>query len=169
MVIPGFCYYLYAMGSSSGIFTTAEKASLKANKIKLKDAAGMHVPQLQQLLDVPLQRAREIHGLYEFQAIPSIGIQFAKDLLSIGCFSLGELQHKTGPDLIHELELKTGVWQDPCVEDQCRLVVHYANNGDTGRQWWHFTADRKAYRTQHGYPADRPAKPWYELLGYPAR
>jgi hypothetical protein len=157
------------MAHSSSILTPKEKARLKANKVRLKDVSSYAVPELQQTLDVPLLRAREIAALYEFQAIPSVGIMFAKDLLSMGYYSLTELKHKTGPQLIHELELKTGVWQDPCVEDLCRLVVHYANYGDTGKQWWHFTAERKVYREKHGYLPDRPSKAWYELLGYPAK
>lgn len=161
--------FITFMARSSSILTPTEKARLKANKVKLREVGCYAVSDLQHLLDVSLQRAREIFALYEFQSIPSIGIQFAKDLLSIGYYTLAELQDKTGPGLIHELELKTGVWQDPCVEDQCRLVVHFANHGNTGKQWWHFTAERKAYREKHGYPPDRPAKAWYELLGYPAR
>lgn len=151
------------------VLTVTEKASLRKGRVSAGQLQQMSVAMIAEILNCEVARAKEIHALAVFTSIPSIGIKFAEDLISIGYFSLGALADKTGPELIHELELKTGVWQDPCVEDQCRLVADVARNGNTGRQWWHFTAERKVYRAQHGYPPDRPTKAWYELLGYPAR
>jgi hypothetical protein len=48
----------------------------------------------------------------------------------MGYFSLDELKDKDGAKLTDEYELKKGYWTDPCVEDQFRLVVHYANTND---------------------------------------
>jgi AraC-like DNA-binding protein len=52
------------------------------------------------------------------------------------------------------------------VEDQFRLVVHYADHPGTIRNWWDFTNERKAFRQVNGYPADRPQKPWFDLEQY---
>ena len=72
-----------------------------------------------------------------------------------------EMKDKDGAKLLEDLEFSTGTWIDPCVEDQCRLVVHYANEIDTELNWWDFTEERKKYRLENGYPADRPKKAWF--------
>ena len=97
-----------------------------------------------------------------FQQIPSVGIKFAEDLIFLGYFSLEELTEQDGAKLVEEYERRKGFWIDSCVEDQFRLAVHYARNGDQGKTWWSFTDARKAYRAAHGYPADRPKLAWYE-------
>lgn len=101
-----------------------------------------------------------------FQSIPSIGPKFARDLISLGIYTINDLLDKDGPGLFNELERKQGFWTDPCVEDQFRLAVHYANHPGSKKNWWDFTAARKAYRAQHGYPAERPTRAWHE--GSPA-
>lgn len=108
----------------------------------------------------------ELHALSEFQSLPSIGVRFAHDLISMGFYSLDELKKKDPVKLIHTLEKQVGAWADPCLEDQFRLVVHYAKNRNSKKNWWDFTPERKAYRQQYGYPKDRPAKAWYELEEY---
>ncbi len=146
--------------------TVEEKAQLRAAKLKIADLSSLSTDNIGSILNVAPARAREINALITFQAIPSIGIKFAEDLISIGYYSLEELATKDGPTLIHELETHCGYWIDPCVEDQCRLVVDYANNKDKTKNWWDFTQERKAYRAEFGYPANRPIKAWYETLGY---
>jgi hypothetical protein len=59
-------------------------------------------------------------------------------------------------------ERKKGFTVDPCVEDQFRLVVYYANTHDAKKTWWDFTEERKKFRLENGYPADRPTKAWHE-------
>jgi len=146
-----------------------ETKRLRANKIRQSDVCEYLVDDLIALLNVPLKRAKEIYALAEFQSIPSIGIKFAQDLISIGYYSLGELKDKEGARLIEDLELSTGTWIDPCVEDQCRLVVDYAKNHDNSKNWWDYTDERKKYRLENGYPANRPQKAWFELEKYRAR
>jgi len=143
-----------------------ERKFLRLNKIKISDLINYQVEELQLLLDVPAMRAMEIRALVEFQRVPSIGIKFARDLISLGYYSLDDLKAKDGAKLLDELELSTGTWIDPCVEDQCRLVVHYANERDDELNWWDFTEERKQYRTENGYPANRPKKAWFELEKY---
>ena len=146
--------------------TEDEKSKLRAAKFKIADLPSFSVADIVNILDMAPARAKEINALITFQSIPSIGVKFAGDLISIGYYSLASLKDKDGPTLIHELETHCGYWIDPCVEDQCRLVVHYANNKDETKSWWDFTGERKAYRAEFGYPDNRPLKPWYEDLGY---
>ena len=139
--------------------TPDEQKRRRANKIKSSEISEYLVDDLVTLLDIPKARAREIHALAEFQSVPSIGIKFAQDLISLGYYSLDELKDKDGARLIEDLESLTGTWIDPCVEDQCRLAVDYANNHDDCKNWWDFTEERKQYRIEKGYPANRPKKP----------
>ncbi|NEW81159.1 MAG: Pathogenicity locus [Mariniphaga sp.] len=143
-----------------------EQKRLRTNKIKYSRITEYLVDDLSMLLNVPPTRAKEIYALAEFQLIPSIGIKFAQDLISLGYYSLDELKEKDGAKLIEDLELSAGTWIDPCVEDQCRLAVDYANNRDNCKKWWDFTDERKKYRLENGYPANRPQKAWFELEKY---
>ncbi len=144
--------------------TDAEKQRLKHNKIKLSNTNDYAVDELEVILGVSFERAREIYALVEFQSIPSVGIRFAEDLVSLGYYSIDELKGKDGALLTNEFELLKGYWIDPCVEDQFRLVVYYANNKDSSKNWWDFTNERKKYRLENGYPASRPTKAWHETL-----
>jgi hypothetical protein len=136
--------------------TKPEKQSLRANKVKTADLLNFAVDELAVLLNVCFERAREVHALAEFQTIPSIGIKFAEDLIFLGFYSISELKGMNGSHLLENYEFKKGFSTDPCVEDQFRLVVHYANTNDATKNWWDFTRERKAYRLENGYPAKRP-------------
>jgi hypothetical protein len=146
--------------------TVSEKANLRKNKIKIADILGFATDELEVLLNATSERAKEIYALAEFQTVPSVGIKFAEDLVFLGYYSLTELKNKNGAKLTDEYELKKGFWIDPCVEDQFRLVVNFANTHDTKKTWWDFTEERKKYRLKKGYPKSRPKKSWVEILGY---
>ena len=152
------------MKSAKLYLLETEKRQLKQNKIKINDLGSYAVDEIGVLLDSSRERAAEISALLVFQAIPSIGPKFARDLISLGYYTINDLFDKTGPDLLNELERKQGFWTDPCVEDQFWLAVHYANNPAGNKNWWDFTAARKAYRAKHGYPADRPLMAWHEVM-----
>jgi hypothetical protein len=143
--------------------TDVEKANLRKNKIKIADILDFAIDELEVLLNAPSERAKEIHALAEFQTVPSIGIKFAEDLVFLGYYSLNELKHKDGAKLTDEYEQKKGYWIDPCVEDQFRLIVNFANTNDTKKNWWDFTAERKKFRIENGYPKSRPQKAWFEI------
>ncbi len=143
--------------------TDPERASLRKNKVKIRQILDYAPDELEVLLGAEPERAKELYALAEFQTIPSVGIKFAEDLVFLGYYSISELKGKDGAELTNLYERKKGFWIDSCVEDQFRLVVHYANTGDTGKTWWNFTPDRKAFRAQHGYPADRPETCWYDV------
>jgi len=144
--------------------TDVEKANLRKNKIKIANILDFATDELEVLLNVTTKRAKEIYALAEFQTIPSIGIKFAEDLVFLGYYSLNELKNKDGAKLADEYERKKGYRIDPCVEDQFRLAVNFANTNDTQKTWWDFTEERKKYRLEHGYPKSRPKKAWYETI-----
>ncbi len=146
--------------------TETEKASLRKHKIKIANILDFATDELEVLLNATAERAKEIYALAEFQTVPSVGIKFAEDLVFLGYYSLKELKEKDGAKLIDEYEKKSGYWVDPCVEDQFRLIVNFANTNDTTKTWWDFTEERKKFRTNNGYPKSRPQKAWFETLGY---
>ena len=133
-----------------------EKANLRKNKIKIADILDFATDELEVLLNATTERAKEIYALAEFQTVPSVGIKFAEDLVFLGYYSLNELKNQNGAQLTDEYELKKGYRIDPCVEDQFRLVVNFANTHDTKKTWWDFTEERKKFRTENGYPNSRP-------------
>jgi AraC-like DNA-binding protein len=143
-----------------------EKRKLRANKVKLSEIHHHSVEHLRAILGISKIRAMELKALSEFQTIPSIGIQFALDLISLGFYSIQELKGKDPAKLVDRLERQVGAWIDPCVEDQVRLCVHYAEHFDNRVNWWDFTKERKAFRQQYGYPANRPKMPWHQLEKY---
>ncbi|MEO0472882.1 MAG: helix-hairpin-helix domain-containing protein [Bacteroidota bacterium] len=142
--------------------TSDERTALRRQKVRIRALAEHSVSQLSDILSVSPERARYLRALAEFQQIPSIGIRFAEDLIFLGYYSLAELQDKDGAHLVEEFERRKGFWIDSCVEDQFRLAVHFAHHQDMSKQWWDFTAERKAYRAEFGYPADRPLLAWHE-------
>jgi hypothetical protein len=144
--------------------TPGEKQQIKKNGLTISRLNEFAADEICVLLNANKQRADEICALISFQGIPSIGPKFANDLVSIGYYTIDDLLDKDGPSLFNELERKQGFWTDPCVEDQFWLAVHYAHNRGSNKNWWDFTAARKAYRAQYGYPAERPARAWHELV-----
>ena len=146
--------------------TAAEKKILRSGKIKFTELYLYSRKEIQFWLATSRIRAMELFALSEFQSVPSIGIKFAHDLISLGYYSLDELRKKQPEKLVHQLEKQIGAWIDPCIEDQFRLAIYYANHKDSKRNWWDFTQERKAYRLKYGYPSDRPSRPWHELEQY---
>lgn len=132
-----------------------ERKSLRRNKIRISQITEMSQEALERILQTGKHRARELKALADFQSIPSIGPEFARDLISLGYYSLEQLKEKNGAELMMDLEKKLGYQVDPCVEDQFRLVVHYANNPGSCKRWWDFTEDRKHHRKTSGYPSDK--------------
>lgn len=146
--------------------TATEKEQLRKSKIRIDQIADYATDELCMLMHISDQRAKEIHAIIAFQKYQSIGPKFAKDLVQMGYYSIDQLKEKNGAELLDEYERFINAWTDPCVEDQFRLVVYYANHPNDKKQWWDFTEDRKAFRAQYGYPATRPKRPWPELEKY---
>jgi hypothetical protein len=141
-----------------------EKGSLRKHKAKISKILDYSPDEIEVLLNVSDSRAKEIFALADFQQVPSIGIKFAKDLISMGFYSMDDLQGKTGAELTDLHEKHIGYKTDPCVEDQFRLIVYFAKTKDYSKNWWDFTTERKAYRAEFGYPKDRLKKSWTEVL-----
>lgn len=140
-----------------------EKAQLRRAKIKISEVHTHGEEKLARILGISDERARTVKALAEFQEVPSIGYELAGKLVHrLGIYSLKELKDKNGAELLNELEQRLGVWTDPCVEDQIRCVVYFANNPSSNKKWFDFTNERKDYRKKNGYPEDRPKKAWYE-------
>lgn len=140
-----------------------ERRSLRKNKIKKSQLLEYSPEELSIKLKVSKRRARELYALADFQRIPSIGIEFAKDLIFLGYHSVNDLRGRKGAELLDLYETKKGYKTDPCVEDQFRLAVDFAESTDYSKRWWDFTKERKQYRIEHGYPEDRPVKNWTEV------
>ena len=146
--------------------TQTEKQLLKNKKITQKLLQNYAPDEIAAVLKVSPQRAKELNALAEFQSIPSLGINFAEELIAQNYYSLEQLKGKSAVELFNAFERHCGAWADPCVEDSYRLLVHYIEHRDQSKRWWDFTAERKAYREKFGFPADRPVQPWYELPSY---
>jgi hypothetical protein len=144
--------------------SATEKQQLKKNRLNISRLNEFAADEISVLLNTSKQRANEISALITFQTIPSIGPKFAHDLISLGYYSINDLVDKDAATLFDELEHKQGFRTDPCVEDQFRLAVHHAQHRGSNKNWWDFTAERNAYRAAYGYPPERPAKAWHELI-----
>lgn len=146
--------------------TDFERTNLRKSRVKIVDLLNYAVDELEELLSATPERAKTIFALAQFQTVPSIGIKFAEDLICLGYYSLNELKDKEGAKLTDEFEQKKGFRIDPCVEDQFRLVVNFANTKDKTKTWWSFTEERKKYRVENGYPTNRPKKAWHQTIAY---
>lgn len=153
------------MKSKSNIqleLSASERKQLRANKVKKADILDFAYDELEIILGVSEKRAKEIYALADFQQIPSIGIKFARDLIFLGYYKIEDLKGKNGAELTNEYEKLKGFSTDPCVEDQFRLAVDFAENRNFSKNWWDFTGERKEFRNEFGYPNDRPKKKWTE-------
>lgn len=152
------------MGNPKLPLTPTEKRRLRKSQIKIGELHTYSVEQLSTFLEIPAERARMLRALAEFQRVPSIGLSFAETIVqNMQIYSLKEVKNRNPAELLDELEKRLGYWVDPCVEDQIRCIIHYANNPGSKYQWFDFTEDRKQYRAKYGYPSDRPKYAWYEL------
>lgn len=142
--------------------SASERKMLRKNKIKKSDILDYAPDELAGMLNISEVRAKELVALADFQRIPSIGVEFAKDLIFLSYYRVEELRGKEGAALTNAYEKKKGYKTDPCVEDQFRLAVDFAEHEDYSKKWWDFTATRKQYRNEVGYPKDRPTMNWTE-------
>ncbi|WP_430789677.1 helix-hairpin-helix domain-containing protein [Virgibacillus flavescens] len=139
-----------------------ERAALRKNKLKLSDIAQCDTEELASAMESTFDRAKYLRALSIFQAVPSIGPKLAKLVVELGYYEFEDFNEETGAELTNRAELLYGHWMDPCVEDTLRCVVHHATNRGSDKQWFDFTAERKAFRAKHGYPESRPKLAWHE-------
>ena len=130
---------------------------MKSYKMKLADIHTLEEEQLVEIFAGDIERAKYIKGLAVFQQIPSIGYKLADVLVdNLGVYSLEEIKNGNAMLLFDRLEEQLGYQIDPCVEDQIRCVIYYANHSNSSKQWFDFTEERKHERKQLGYPESRP-------------
>lgn len=157
------------MRKNTGIklnLTDVERLLLRKNKMKICEITDYAPDEIEVLLKTSPDRAKELYALADFQSIPTVGIRLAEDLIFLGYHSIEELKGANGVELLDTYERKKGYRTDPCVEDQFRLVAHFANTYDYSKKWWDFTEERKKYRLENGYPKNRPEISWTEIY-YP--
>ncbi|GAB6929076.1 hypothetical protein JCM10914A_30590 [Paenibacillus sp. JCM 10914] len=142
--------------------TDEERAQLRLNRLKLSDIARMDIQQLSSVLDIADSRAEYIRGLAQFQTVPSIGPKVAERVVKMGYYALDEIKDEDGAELTDRMEASLGTWEDPCVEDSFRCIIHHANHPDSEKLWHDFTEERKRFREKHGYPSTRPTLSWYD-------
>ena len=73
------------------MLTCEEKQSMRKNKIRICDLPNYAIDELEVVMAITYERAKEICALMEFQSIKTIGIKFAEDLVSMGFYSIHEL------------------------------------------------------------------------------
>ncbi|PAF09197.1 hypothetical protein CHH65_11750 [Shouchella clausii] len=144
--------------------TNDQKKKLRKNKIKISAIHTIDPVELAEMLEIKLEEAQQMVASAQFQRLPSIGPVLAENLVHLGFLHLNDVKGKSGSELTDLLEQLCGCWVDTCVEDQLRLVVHFAEKPHSNKKWWDFTEERKKYRKEHGYPADRPKKPCNNLM-----
>jgi hypothetical protein len=142
--------------------TSEERVNLRKCKVQLKEIADLDITELTECLQSSFERAKYLSALAQFQSIPSIGPKMAERVIELGFYSLGEIKDEEGAELTNQLEKHFGFWEDPCVEDSIRCILHYANHPDSDKSWWDFTDERKKDRELYGYPATRPTTSWNE-------
>jgi len=79
--------------------TIAEKQLLKNKKVSQHALQDYAPDEIADLLSAPPQRARELQALAEFQSIPSLGINFAEELISQGYYTLVQFKGKSAVEL----------------------------------------------------------------------
>ncbi|OEH91159.1 Pathogenicity locus [Bacillus solimangrovi] len=136
---------------------------LRKEKVKLSDLYKLKLEEMTDILGITHERAKMLKGLASFQRVPSIGYELAYKLVHhLGYNSLNEIKDESWYEVFDSLEQKLECWTDSCVEDQIICIIHYANHPESEKQWFDFTAERKRYREQHGYPTSRPKVAWNE-------
>jgi AraC-like DNA-binding protein len=143
-----------------------ERKKLRAARVPVKELHLHPIDEITDILQCSKLRAMELAALSEFQSVPSVGVRFAHNLISMGYYNLNQLKNKDGARLTDQFEVQEGVWADPCLEDQFRLVVYHAKHPGSQKKWWDFTGERKLFRAKNGYPVSRPTKPWFEVARF---
>jgi hypothetical protein len=86
-------------------------------------------------------------GSRRLRDLAGVGPATLKDFELLGVSTVGQLRKKDGRNLYAELRRKTGVRQDPCVEDTLVCAVAQASDPELGpeqRQWRYWSRLRKA-------------------------
>jgi hypothetical protein len=74
----------------------------------------------------------------------NVGPAALSDFALLGIETVAQLAECAPDTLYHELQIRTGQRQDPCVWDVFAATIHQARTGEA-LNWWAFTAARKAH------------------------
>lgn len=88
-------------------------------------------------------KAQRLQDAARFEDLPNVGPATAGDLRLLGLRQPADLRGQDPWALYRTLELLTGSRQDPCVLDVFIALTRFAE-GEAARDWWHYTAERKA-------------------------
>lgn len=91
----------------------------------------------------PKPKALRLQDATRFEDLPNVGPATAGDLRLLGLKQPQDLCDQDPWALYKTLELLTGTRQDPCVLDVFIALTRFAA-GEPARDWWHYTAVRKA-------------------------
>ncbi len=123
-----------------------ERAALRAAHVSNLDLVRFTPRELSKATKgrVPVDRARELCALAQFQQLPWIGPSIATDLLRLGLLNLLQVAQADPDALLRKLEKQAGK-QDPCVGDVLHSAVWHAKNPKaTERPWWEWSQQRLA-------------------------
>lgn len=127
--------------------TDLERQKLRSAKIRIADLHLLRPDELAKAIQCTAERAKFLTGLATFQQIPSIGYRMAYNLVYfLNIYTLHEIKEYDPQELFDCIEQRVGERIDPCVEDQIRCVIYYANHPNSTKQWYDFTEQRKADR-----------------------
>jgi len=88
-----------------------------------------------------MSELRKQSVLREFKQIPGVGKKIAEDLLSLGCYSIQDLQDRNPEELYLELCAQRGMHVDRCMLYVFRCIVYYASNERHDPEllkWWNW-------------------------------
>jgi hypothetical protein len=87
-------------------------------------------------------KVKSIDLAKNFEDIPNVGVEVAKDFLRLGIKKPKDLVRKDPLVMYKKLCKLTKTRQDPCVLDTFIAVVDFADNS-VSRPWWFYTKQRK--------------------------
>jgi len=90
-------------------------------------------------------------------SLRNVGPATAADFAALGVTRVSELARADADALYLSLWERTGARPDPCVHDTFAAAIHQAKTGEA-RDWWSFTAARKARQRAGSFPFP-PASP----------
>jgi hypothetical protein len=74
---------------------------------------------------------------------------------ALGLHTVGQLAGADPLDLFERMEEQAGHREDPCLLDTLLSAVDQAD-GNPGRPWWHYTAQRRALLAGQPHPETAP-------------
>ncbi len=121
-----------------------ERQVLKRTRLSLAELSQMSPESLVKATNggISRRRSKRLVGSAKLQQLASIGPACADDLLLLGIDCVEKLVGQHPTRLFEQLNQRTGVRHDPCVEDVFRCAIAQAEQPDLPEalgQWWMWT------------------------------